>query len=71
MKHRKTLSYLIVILFPFLAVWTAALATAFAFNPIEVFRSDNFWGPTAFYYVIIVWIILYGLSLYWKEQEEG
>lgn len=71
MKQKKTLSYVVVILFPFLCVWTAAIATAFSFNPTTVFKDENFWGFSMLYYIVFAWIALYGVHLYWEEKEKG
>jgi hypothetical protein len=49
----------------------SAIATAFAFNPVDVFRNDGFWGFSLLYYVIFVWVGLYGAHLYWEEHEKG
>lgn len=53
---KKNLARLIIVLFPFIAVWTLCICTMFTFSPIEIFSSGLWAGLTVIYYMFFVWL---------------
>jgi hypothetical protein len=50
---RKLLSILsFIYLFPFIAVWTAWIATAMSFDVQSIFTEEAFWGISMFYWFV-------------------
>lgn len=53
---KKNLARLIVVLFPFIAVWILCICTLFTFNPWSIFSSGLWMGCTVVYYMFFVWL---------------
>lgn len=53
---------LITLFFPFIVVWMSWLLTAFSFDVREVFKTEQFWTFSVFYYVVFAWIPLFYLN---------
>jgi hypothetical protein len=51
---RKIIILLFFYLLPFIAVWTAWIATAFAFSTHAVFNKEAFWGISMIYWFTVV-----------------
>ena len=51
---RKLSILLFFYLLPFIAVWTAWIATAMSFNARAVFTSEAFWGFSIMYWFCLV-----------------
>jgi hypothetical protein len=61
MKKKHVYSILVVLL-PFLCVWTAFIATAGAFSVQDVFQSSAFWNISLVYWIMFQWLPLYAIS---------
>lgn len=61
MKNIKRNVFLVTLFLPFLLVWSFSLATAFSFDPREVFIHPAFWGISIIYWFI--WLCIIGMVL--------
>lgn len=65
MSNRILLTIL-AILFPFLAVYVCWAMSLGAFDIQLAFKTDNFWAPAFFYWLIFQWIPIYAI---WQDYK--
>ncbi len=53
---KKNIARLIIVLFPFIAVWAVCICTMFTFKPSDIFLSEMWAVLTVIYYMFFVWL---------------
>lgn len=66
---KKTIARLIIILFPFLWVWVLAICTAWTYDPIGIFQSEDWITSTMFYYFAVAWIPFCIVETYFSKKD--